>query len=84
MPHSDPASFQVPRGHFIGGRPAGRRAVEANLRRKSVLIDFGRMRCIAHTSGAHGTACRARPAKRQLRCGAGRNSRYVHGAPVMQ
>ena len=77
--------FVIPTGgyHQSGiGKDLGRQAVEANLRHKSVLIDFGaRMRCIAHTRGAHGTACRARPAKRQLRCGAGRNSRYAHGGP---
>jgi len=59
--------------HFTAHRPTDRFRARG-----------ARMRCVAHAIWAHRTACCARPAKRQLRSGAGCNSRYAHGGTVMQ
>jgi len=93
MSHLEPAPVQLPCGHPVrstGGRqPSGigqdldRHAVEAELRHQGVRIDE-RHGCITHIGGAHGTACRARPAKPQLRSGAGRISPFAHGGRVLQ
>jgi hypothetical protein len=70
MNRFDPDCKQTPRAGVIGMR-----IDEATGAIKT---------CIAHTAGAGGTACRARPVKRQLRSGAGCFSRFARGACMLQ
>jgi hypothetical protein len=65
----DPASIQMPCGHFAGGR-----FVEAS----------GAGTVWTQPLGEHRTACRSTAAKRQLRHDTALKTNHVRGTPVLQ